>query len=278
MAKVQQTIAGEAAMNIFELPLPFETPRHIRRPLRDPYDKAHGDGYKPSRTAATMNLATRSTFPGVKVLRNHEALSMQKLRAILHFSFSPYVVDIREEYPLCSLESHYRAKAHGVSVPESEQTICNLNLALVLPPDFRLHYHTVSLGSKADETGLPLSPRDRREYALSLERGWTWQKVNGDRFTKKEYGNNLLMSRWISQVNIWKYQESARALADRVKTRSLRGTLAHVLERHARHMGISVDHAFELFAVAVSFGFLYIDHTEYLRVDMPLVLRGVLDG
>jgi len=265
-------------MNIFDLALPFETPRQIRRPLRDPFDKAHGDSYTPSRTAATMNLATRSTWPGVKVLRNHEALSMQKLRAILHFSFSPYVVDIREEYPLCSRESYLRAKRRGVRVPESECTICNINLTLVLPPDFRLHYHTVSLWNKPGETNVPSSPRDRREHAMSLERGWTWQKVNGDRFTKKEYGNNLLMSRWMSQVNIWKHHEAACALAARIKTRSLRGTLSHILDRHARHMGISVDHAFELFAVAVSFGYLYIDHGEYLRVDLPLILRGRFDG
>ncbi|WP_277184242.1 hypothetical protein, partial [Caballeronia sp. BR00000012568055] len=119
--------------------------------------------------------------------------------------------------------------------------------------------------------------REVNEKSAILEREWTWQMIRGNRFTKKAYGNNFLMSRWIVQMNIWDYYDEARILAGRVKTRSLRGTLAHILDRHARHMGVSIDHAFELFAIGVSFGFLYVDHDKYLREDLPLFLREDFD-
>ncbi|SAK98150.1 hypothetical protein AWB78_05622 [Caballeronia calidae] len=258
--------------NVFDLPLPFEMPPLVPLPKRDSHNVLHGAKYVPFAEPGDLTFGTRSTWPGVKVLRTHIALSTNELRAILHFSFFPYVRDIREEYPVYDRDAYYRAKANGVRMRRADLKRCDINLTLVLPPDLGLHYHIVSIKDSDDELEPPTLKREVSEQSAIVEREWTWQMIRGNRFTKKAYGNNFLMSRWITQMDIWDYYDEARILAGRVKTRSLRGTLAHILDRHARHMGVSIDHAFELFAVAASFGFLYVDHNKYLREDLPLFL------
>lgn len=74
-------------------------------------------------------------------------------------------------------------------------------------------------------------------------------------------------------MNIWSFYDEARQFSAGLTERSLRGTLDDILTRNSRRLGITNDHAFELFAISNSFGFLYVDHTEELRVDKPLHLE-----
>jgi len=260
-------------MNILTLPAPFVTPRHIVVPNRDAFGIPHGVAYVPFRKAADISLATRASFGGVKVRRVHEALSLNEMRALLAFNFNPYVVDIRDQYPVYDQEAYNCAKRNGVRMPINSVMTYDIVLTLVLPPHYLLHYHGVSIKDAGDELSQADWNRQEREHAKFLERGWTWELLRGDQFTKRAFGNHALMKSWIANVYVWNLYEEAAILAARLKTRSQRGTLDDILNRHARHMGVSFDHAFELFSVAVSFGHLYIDHSEDLRVDKPLHLE-----
>ncbi|AOI60674.1 hypothetical protein WI26_24315 [Burkholderia diffusa] len=195
------------------------------------------------------------------------------MRALLAFNFNPYAVDIRDQYPVYDQEAYNRAKRNGIRMPINSVMTYDIVLTLVLPPDYRLHYHGISIKDARDELTQQDWNRQEREHARFLERGWTWELLRGDRFTKRAFGNHALMKTWIANVDVWNHYEEAAILATRLKTRSQRGTLDDILNRHARYMGINCDHAFELFSTAVSFGFLYIDHSEDLRVDKPLHLE-----
>lgn len=260
-------------MKILELPKKFLTPRYVELPKRDPFGVSHGASYAPLREAADISSATRASFGCIKARRVHEALSLNEVRALLAFNFNPYVIDIRDQYPIYDQELYNRAKLEGVRMPINSVMTCDIVLTLVLPPEYRLHYHGVSIKDARDE----LTPKDwnrqEREHAKFLERGWTWELLRGDQFTKRAFGNHALMKSWIANLDVWSLYDEADHLATRLKLRSLRGTLDDILNRHARYMGIELDRAFELFAVAVSFGFLHIDHSEDLRVDKPLHLE-----
>lgn len=260
-------------MNILTLPAPFVTPRHIILPHRDPFGVPHGRHYAPLREAADNSFATRASFGSIKVRRVHEALSLNELRAMLAFNFNPYVVDIRDQYPVYDQEDYNRAKRNGMRMPINSVMTYDIVLTIVLPPDYQLHYHGISIKDANDDLTQADWNRQKREHDIFRVRGWTWELLRGDHFTKRAYGNHSLMKAWIANVDVWNHYEEAAMLATRLKTRSQRGTLDDILNRNARHMGISCNHAFELFSAAVSFGFIYIDHSEDLRVDKPLHLE-----
>ncbi|PHP85812.1 hypothetical protein CFB52_027205 [Burkholderia sp. AU18528] len=195
---------------------------------------------------------------------------------MLAFNFNPYVVDIREQYPLYKQDDYNRSKRYGVRMPLNQVMTYDIVLTLVLPPDERLHYHGISIKDARDELGQQDLDRQERERMNFSSRGWTWELLRGDKFSKRAFGNHALLKTWIGNKNIWDLYEEAKILAARLAIRSLRGTLDDILNRHARHMGTSANHAFELFAVAVSFGFIYIDHSQDLRVDKPLHLENFM--
>ncbi|WP_155770750.1 TnsA endonuclease N-terminal domain-containing protein [Burkholderia multivorans] len=260
-------------MNILTLPTPFVTPRRIALPSRDAFGIPHGIAYAPFRKASDISLATRASFGGIKIRRVHEALSLNELRAMLAFNFNPYVVDIRDQYPVYDQEDYNRAKRNGMRMPINRVMTYDIVLTVVLPPDCRLHYHGISIKDAGDELTQADWNRQKREQDIFRERNWTWELLRGNQFTRRAYGNHSLMKTWIANVDVWNHYEEAVILAARLKTRSQRGTLDDILNRHARHMGISCNHAFELFSTAVSFGHLYIDHSKDLRVDKPLHLE-----
>ncbi|MCX5543872.1 hypothetical protein M3A49_31060 [Paraburkholderia sp. CNPSo 3076] len=260
-------------MKILELPAPYVTPRDVVLPRRDAYGVLHGAQYVPLCDPAEINIATRASFAGVKVQRVHEARSLNEMRAIYAFSFNPYVIDIREQYPVYNQEAYNRARLAGSRMPKSQIMRYDVVLTLVLPPDSYLHYHGVSIKDGNERFGSRVIKRHQRESDNFAARGWTWESLLGSQLTKLAYGNHALMQTWIANADIRSLYDEAGILAMRLQTRSLRGTLHDILERHARHLGISLDHAFELFAVAVSFGFLWIDDSQYLRVDRPLGLQ-----
>jgi hypothetical protein len=260
-------------MKVLELPFPFETPDDgFVLPARDPYGVPHGDPYVPFNNAKSINLATRAEVGGVKVTRIHQACSLNELRAIVDFSFNPYVIDIREQYPEYSQEAYNQARIAGKRMSRSSVMTYDIVLTLILHPGSR-HYHGVSIKDATHEPTPRAEKRKERERERFAARGWTWELLKGDQFSQRAYGNYMLMRSWIGGIDIWSHRGEAREFAFRLRNHSLEGTLEAVVARNARYMGISRDRAFMLFAVAVSFGHLAVDHSEDLRVDRPLKLR-----
>ncbi|CAE6851382.1 TnsA endonuclease N-terminal domain-containing protein [Paraburkholderia nemoris] len=260
-------------MKILELPTTFQTPMNRTTPRRDAYGVLHGVEYVPFLDATTMSMGTRATFGGVKVGRLHQARSLNETRAIAAFNFNSYVLDIRERYPIYDQAAYDRAKLRGVRLARRKVTTCDIVLTLALPPDNHLHYHVVSVKDVNDKLMPKKEERQQRERQIVTERGWTWEVLRGAQFSKRAYGNHMLMKTWIGNSNIWNLYAEAEVFSQRIKTHSIRGTLIDVVERQARYLGTSTDHAFELFVAAVSFGMLRISHEEHLRVDGPLNLQ-----
>jgi hypothetical protein len=259
-------------LELHKLTDPFVTPLQFNLPYRDAFGVFHGSGYEPLLNAEDMTLATRSTFGSVKFARVHEALNISQLKALLSLNFNSYVVDVREHYPIYEQSDYNQARLTGVRMQASHVKTCNIVLTLILPNN-RIHYHGISI---ADDPGASTSDTSRptdQVRAVMLKRGWTWERLRGDSFSRRACGNHLLMRSWITNVNVWNLHGEAGNFAGRLFTKSLRGTLSDVMRRHARHLCIPADHAYELFAIAVSFGFLYIDHEQDLRVDEPLHLK-----
>jgi TnsA endonuclease N terminal. len=259
-------------MEILKLPFPFVTPRDVALPFRDAFGVPHGDRYVPMRDAADMNIATRVSFGALKFGRAHQALAMNEMRPLYAFSFNPYVIDIRDQYPVYDQKKYNEARMRGRRMSVDDVMTLDIVLTLVLPPDHRLHYHAVSIKDGAGEFDDATKTRLRKEERKIEARGWTYELLRGNQFDALAWGNHAVMKTWVANVDVWRHYDEASAFARRLLVRSLRGTLDDIMNRHARHLGISLDWCYELFAVAVCFGFLYPDHRQALRTDKQLHL------
>ncbi|WP_434113353.1 hypothetical protein [Paraburkholderia caffeinilytica] len=259
-------------MKILELPLPFVTPRHVALPFRDAFGVPHGDRYLPMRDASEMNIATRASFGALKFKRPHQALALNEMRPLYAFSFNPYVIDIRDQYPVYDQKKYNEARMHGRPMSAEDVMTLDIILTLVLPPDYRLHYHAVSIKDGAAEFDDATKSRLQNEEKKIKARGWTYELLRGNQFDVLTWGNHAVMKTWITNVDVWRHYDEAATFARRLLICSTRGTLDDIMNRHARHLGISLDWCYELFAVATCFGFLYPDQREPLRTDKPLHL------
>ncbi|MGS0625825.1 hypothetical protein ACU8YE_23130 [Ralstonia sp. VS2407] len=259
-------------MQILNLNGPFVTPRNVALPNRDAFGVPHGHAYVPLHSAADMSWATRASFSAVKFRRSHQALSLNEMRPLFAFGFNPYVVDIRDQYPVYDQEAYNRARLRGSRMPISAVMTYDIVLTLVLPPDNRLHYHGVSIKDAGHQLSDQDWKRQERELAKFAGRGWTWELLRGDQFGKLMWGNHALMRTWITSIDVWTRYDEARTFAARLMTCSQSGTLDSVLTRHARYLGMPADRVFELFAVANCFGFLRLDPVRPMRVDLPVYL------
>ena len=78
------------------------------------------------------------------------------MRPLFAFAFNPYVIDIRDQYPVYDQETYNRARRRGERMPISAVQTYDIVLTLVLPPDNRLHYHGVSIKDARDQLPLAL--------------------------------------------------------------------------------------------------------------------------
>ncbi|MBR8184231.1 hypothetical protein KDW54_17675 [Burkholderia ambifaria] len=261
-------------MKILELPLPFVTPRDVALPRRDEFGVPYGEDYLPILDGAdNSRMATRASFAGVKFWRVHEALALNEKRALLAFGFNPYVISVRDQYPLYDQEAYNRARLRGTRMPFSDLSAVDIVLTIVSPDTPGLHQHVVSIKDAQAEFDHTIARQLERENSRCSRRQWTWEVLRGDQFGKRAWINNWLMRSWICGVDINRHYDEAQAFASRLLNCSRRGYLDQIMDRHARHLGIPSDRAYELFAIGTCFGFLYPDRNEELRVDKPLHLE-----
>lgn len=259
-------------MKVLELPLPFITPPGVTLPTVDAFGWPHGVEYEGFLKARAISLATRSTFRGLKFKRRYEALSLNELKPLFSFAFNPYVIDIRDQYPVYEREKYNAAVLNGKRMRRSDVMTIDIVLTLVLPPDNRLHYHGISIKDTGFVIDEAAQRRLERESSKLAERGWTWELLRGGQFTKMAFSNHFVMYRCVKDTDIFALYDQADWFSKTLLKSSTRGTMGNVLARVSRRLGIPEDMAHRLFAVGASFGFLSIDHSKQLRVDGPLHL------
>lgn len=259
-------------MRVLELPVPFATPPDIYLPGKDKCGWPHGEAYNGLKEAQSVSLSTRATFRGLKFNHRYEALSMNELRPLFGFGFNPYVVDIRDQYGMYNPEKFDRATLAGRRMRLTEVMTIDILLTLVLPPDYKLHYHGISIKDSRDELDEADERRHEREKNSLAALGWTWECLRGGQFSKLAYSNHWVMYRCIRDINVFEQYENARLFSNILLKSATRGTLGSILARISKRLGISDDAAHQLFSVAASFGFLTIDHTQPLRVGRTLHL------
>lgn len=269
---VKTKIPIEKTMKISELPIGFRTPRGISLPSHDEFGIPHGIDYEAHQKARTVRLSTRSTFRGLKFHRRFEALSMNETRALFGFAFNPYVVDIRDQYPMYRTQDFNRATLRGARLLKTQVMAIDIVLTIVLPPGNNLHNHCVNIKG----AGAVLSEKDERrfegEISRSADRSWTWELLRGDVFSMRQYANHWVLYRSIRDTNVFLHYDAAETFAAKLARASTRGTFDLVVRRVSQQLDISPDFGHKLFAVAVSFGFIHLDPTKDLRVDSPLYL------
>jgi hypothetical protein len=259
-------------MNILQLPIPFETPPGMRLPGRDEFGIPYGKNYQSFKDARQARWSTRSTSKGLKFNRRIEALSQNEERPSLAFQFNPYVLDARWQYPVYDQRKFDQAIRAGERMAANSVMTIDVILTLVLPPDNQIKNHGISIkDARHIFTEADIRRHDREREALA-ERGWTWECLRGNQFSRRTYANHFELYRSIRETNVLALYEKAKWFSEILLRSSLRGTYGKIMARIGNRLEISVDDAHRLFAVACAFGFVTIDHSEELRADSPLHL------
>lgn len=253
---------------------PFVTPPGLWLPGRDILGQPHGEGFEAAKKARTPRRSTRVTFRGLKFKRRYETLAFTEFRPLLALAFNPYVIDIREQFPIYKQEAYNRAVRAGRRMLEADKMTIDIVVTLVLPPDYRIHYHGISVKLAGAELSEKDEARHQREEEALGKLGWTWEFMPSNAYSALEFSNYLVMYRTIRDQDVFAQYEEADAFAEYVKKRSTNGTLGSVMRRIAKQMVVPEDRAHELFSIAVSYGMLGVDHTKPFRDDEALhVLR-----
>jgi len=266
----QEVTAGE--FKLLNLARPFVTPRDIPVPPTDKYGWPHGIAYEALLKARQPSLSTRSTFRGMKFRRRYEALSGNEQRILFSLAFHPYVIDVRDQYGIYDVAALRRVQRKGELLLRTDLMTIDVIVTYVMPGSLDLHYHGISIKSVdyvPDQNDLD---REHREQNALAPRGWTWELMRGDAISQREFANNFGMYRAVRDQNVALNYDDAHWFSQALLRSSARGTMGSVLGRISRRLGISDDAAHQLFAVAVAYGFLTVDHSWDLRVDSPLHL------
>jgi hypothetical protein len=271
----EETPQADTGFRIFELPRPFETPPYIALPAHDAFGWQHGDRYSPLLKARTPLRSTRAVVPGFKFSRLHQALSMSEFRVIIGLAFHPYVVDFREQYGVYDRRAYWSAVSNGKRMRRSDLMTIDVIVTYVLPPDFKLLYHAISVKHPGYQPTDEDLRREEREKTQMGARGWTWELLRGDAIPMTEFVNLRLLYGFAREQNLPSLYMAAREFAPVVLRSSNRGSLDAVMLRVSRSLGMDLDDAYRRFSVAVAYGFLQVDHRYDLRVDETLhLLRG----
>lgn len=266
----QGATTGE--FKLLNLARPFVTPRDIRLPPTDKYGWPHGVAYEALLKARQPSLSTRSTFRGMKFRRRYEALSGNEQRILFSLAFHPYVIDVRDQYGIYDVAALRRAQNNGELLLRTDLMTIDVIVTYVLPGSLDLHYHGISIKPANYVPDHGELDRERREQNALAPRGWTWELMRGDAISQREFANNFGMYRTVRDQNVALNYDDAHWFSKALLRSSARGTMDSVLGRISRRLGISDDAAHQLFAVAVAYGFLTVDHSMDLRVDLPLHL------
>ncbi len=262
--KEHAALIARTDFRFLELPRPFATPQGILLPEFDEYGWEHGEAYVAMLEARKPSLATRAAFQGFYHARRYEALALTEFGVQLALFFNPYVLDFREQYGIYSSAAYWRAKARGKRLPRSQMTTIDIIVTYALPPHFELRHHAISVKSAEYEPDEKDMKREIKERKLVDARRWTWELMRSSAVPDQEVNNYVFLWTLIRLTPVRQLYEQSREFALDLMTHSTRGQLNSVLERRARGFGVCTDTAYRLFASAVSYGFLTIDHSKPL--------------
>jgi hypothetical protein len=256
-----------------DLPLPFETPPSIVLPPVDDYGWPTGEKYEPILEARTpMSIGTRATMRGVKYRRRFEILSMGELAVQIAHMFNPYVIDLREQYPVYDPGDFWRANASGQRMQRKQVMTIDLVLTYILPTSETLRYHAISVKHAGYEPSPKDLEREERERKAMVARGWTWELMRANEIPRIEVENYMLLHSLMRHTDASSSYESARIFARCLNHSSAKGKMSSVVKRISKRLRIEPDEGFRLFPVAVAYGFITLDHTRRLKLHEPIVL------
>ncbi|MGY6121545.1 TnsA endonuclease N-terminal domain-containing protein (plasmid) [Paraburkholderia strydomiana] len=259
-------------LRILDLPRPFATPPGVILPPVDEFGWPMGEDYAAILEARTPSLSTRATMRGIKFHRRYEALSMGELGIQVALMFNPYVIDFREQYGIYDERNYWKAKRQGKRMLRSHVMTIDIIVTYVLPHSKQLRYHGISVKHESYVASPSDLRREERERDAMAKRGWTWELMLSNAVPRMEIENYFLLRQMIRDTDVREWYGRAQDFAKVLLASSARASMASVLARLARRHGISCADAHRLFAVAVAYGFLTLDHTKRLAPELPIAL------
>lgn len=208
--------------------------------------------------------------------RRHHFASVNEYRIFLILEGNPFILDIREQYPLVSKEV-LEALLRGERPNRNE--VMTIDLVLTLPPfspGGPLRYKALSVKPEGTRSSKANMLRAQREKSRLLSLGWDWGYV--DVPSKVAVANHGKLHGWCTSHGLDSGWEKARDLAALFYRTTSNKTLRRQLAMLAKRLGIREEDQWYTFAAAYYLGFLALDHRYTLDEDVEPVLAPPRNG
>jgi hypothetical protein len=215
---------------------------------------------------------TNFSFKSEKTGREIQCLSMGERAVAMLLEVDPWVVDYREQYPRASDD----LLAAIVASP-SDRVLRNKVFTLDFVVTYQnrqsaeLHYGVLSVkASRAETKKKSVQRRFAREREDAMSRNWAWNCV-----VKEELDATAVLAaerliRWGGAFAYRDCQDVARKLASIVGKVNSGQPLDDLLNDVSKRLGMSLDDAYQYFAMAVCFGLIAVDLKKGLDSRLPL--------
>ena len=232
------------------------------------------DGYRYQSFLSPENMhaykSLRSGKEGVWSGRTHYLASLDEHNVFLELEANPYVLAIREGYPLVPpdvIEDLVEGK------PVARNRVMTIDFALTLPPKtfggplryLGLHRKPASLAQSAASK----RRRTREELALN-EMGWTWAPVAVPSQTR--IASLWKLREWAKAWPIDRGHRDAVELSALLYKTGSTKDLDRLLRMLGKRLGISASDQYFVLAAAFYFGYVSLAKDAVLDEGLPLML------
>lgn len=239
-------------------------------PRVDPLGLPHGVAYTPFKDPKDSKFGGAGSWPHPYWARGAVYLSHIELRALFAFCFDPRVVDVREQYPMVNKQK--LAATFAASRRIREVDLPTVDFVLTVRDNARDTYVAVNIKPESEQEKPEVMRRCERERNYFGEMDWQWIQCGKDAFPDVAFSNQLQMWKWM-KTRAW---DTSMLLVPELSQQVMRArcglSLASVLSKVSKSMGISINSAYSIFAAAVNLGWLSLDQKKVLRSDRALHL------
>lgn len=244
----------------------------VALPERDVFGVLHGSAYTPTYGPEQSKKAMAGNEYDMKSGGSTVFHSLLENALDFRLMLNPFVIEVRPHYPMTLEPKVLRRLSRGERLLKTDVATIDRVITLLRRDNLQLHLHAVSVKPEQLLTDLSVMKRHEREKAYAASRGASWETV-GRGWQKKYTTKNLATIRsWCLLSDVASLYDDAIEFVLRLKRSKATGSLDQRASRLANAMGISLNHAYRLFGVALAAGLAHVDDRFYLHPNCQLHL------
>ncbi|MCE4058714.1 hypothetical protein LXM60_00630 [Pandoraea sputorum] len=241
-------------------------------PERDLRGVKRASEYEPAKKATAGKTGNSGNHAIRKAANKAVTHSHHEARILDYLELCPFVVEIRTQYPLWDRRKW--GDSRSGKIPRRATITVDIVATLRIPWQRELVYVVISV--KRDDVLADKNVIRRHEKEVRLSQQWgmrhavmTWASI------PEIESENLarILEKIKQEPDIQTLTYPAKMLSEMLLETKAKGTMDEVLRLIGRRLGLSLDDAYTLVAVAIFLGYLEWDHRFRFDSNLPMKIR-----